>query len=278
MRISQRIEERGSALLTSVILTGVMAVTLSSYLTLVKQERYSMSRSLAWNSVLPVAEAGIEEALTQINSHDMKLLADNGWAATGAFLTKTKSLGYNQWWVCISTSLPPVLVAQGFTQAPLRADNISRTIRVLTRQNPYFPRGMVARETIDLKGSGVTVDSYNSTDPTASTNGQYDPAKRRDHGSVATDSSVKDSLNIGNAKIWGTISTGPGGIAGLGPNAVIGDKTWQTSGSKGVQPGAVTDDMNVSFPDVQAPSACYSAFAPSSGTVSGTNYDYVLGD
>ena len=41
-----------------------------------------MSRSLAWNSVLSVADAGIEEALTQINSHDMKLLADNGWTAT----------------------------------------------------------------------------------------------------------------------------------------------------------------------------------------------------
>src|SRR5437879_6357413 len=122
MKITPKTDDHGSALLTSLILTGIVSLALASYLTLVQQERYSMGRSMAWNSVLPVAEAGIEEALTQINSHDMKLVADNGWVATGSFLTKTKALGPDQWTACITTSVPPVIVSQGFTRAPLRTN------------------------------------------------------------------------------------------------------------------------------------------------------------
>jgi hypothetical protein len=61
----------------------------------------------------------------------------------------------------------------------------------------------------------------------------------------------------------------------VGANGSVGDKPWHLAGNKGIQPGARTDDMNVSFPDVTPPFT--GGTIPGSGTTGGTNYSYVLG-
>jgi hypothetical protein len=93
---------------------------------------------------------------------------------------------------------------------------------------------------------------------------------------VATNSGLVNSLNVGNANIFGRVATGPGGSIAIGPNGAVGDKVWHQTNRKGIMPGYASDDMNVDFKPVQVPfTSGYST--PSGGTVNGVPYNYVLG-
>ncbi len=151
---------------------------------------------------------------------------------------------------------------------------ISRTVWVNATLPGLFSKGLVAKGQIDLRGNNVQTDSFDSSDPAYSTNGRYDPAKKKDKGDVATNSSLTNSLSVGNAKIIGKVSTGPEGVVGIGPNGTVGSLAWHVSGNKGIEPGWSSDDMDVEFPDVQAPFS--SAPQPVGGTVNGVTYDYII--
>ena len=70
--------------------------------------------------------------------------------------------------------------------------------------------GLVSKTDIDLKGNDVYVDSFDSTDPTKSTDGQYDPAKRQPNGNVTAGRSLTNSvLDSGKANICGIVFVGP---------------------------------------------------------------------
>jgi hypothetical protein len=59
-------------------------------------------------------------------------------------------------------------------------------------------------------------------------------------------------------------------------NGSVGDKNWHASGRKGVQPGYYKNDMNVDYPDVEAPfDGGY--LTPGVGTNNGVVYRYLLG-
>jgi hypothetical protein len=142
---------------------------------------------------------------------------------------------------------------------------------------PIFTMAIMASSNIDLLGNGILVDSFDSSDTHYSTAGQYDVAKRRDHGDVGTDLTLVDSLDIGNAEVYGKVHTGPGSLSttvAVGAAGSVSDLTWQSGGMAGIQPGAWLYDMNASFPDVIPPSG--PGIAPGSGIYQGTNYNYML--
>lgn len=141
----------------------------------------------------------------------------------------------------------------GLAAAHLSAAEISRSVRVTAVKESVFLKGMVAKGQIDLSGNNVKTDSFDSSDAAFSNNGQYDPAKSKDNGDVATNSGLVNSLSVGNANIWGRVSTGPGGTVSTGPNGAVGSRNWQLSGRKGIEPGYARDDMNIEFPDVMVP-------------------------
>ena len=64
---------------------------------------------------------------------------------------------------------------------------------------------------VDLKNQNIVVDSYDSTDPTKSTNGLYDAAKRQENGDIATDGQL---IEAGNAQIHGDVATNAGTVSG----------------------------------------------------------------
>jgi hypothetical protein len=266
----------GSVLLMSLVSVGIMCLALASYLVLIETQSTATMRSLSWNSGIPVAEAGVEEALTQISVNGTNLVDNNGWTYTqGKYYLKTRMVDGQPCVVGISTSMPPTIVAQGKVQTSSGTNLVSRTIKVRTVLNSLFAGGMVARLNVNLNGNNIDIDSYDSSDPNYSTNGRYDPAKHKDNGLIATDSGDPNMFSAGNANIWGKIATGPGGLASVGPNSSIGNNDWHSSGGKGIQPGAASDDMNKSIYDVTCP-VSLSSFTPSSGTVNGTNYNYVI--
>jgi hypothetical protein len=154
---------------------------------------------------------------------------------------------------------------------------LRRGARVNTKRDPLFSKAMVAKGEIDLRGRNIVTDSFNSTRPELSTNGRYDPTKASDKGDVATNSSLTNSLNVGNATIKGRVATGPLGTVAIGPNGAVGDSAWVDSRIKGIQPGWSCDDMSVDFKEVQRPFT--SGYSMPIGGIApdGTWYDFILG-
>jgi hypothetical protein len=304
MRIQSQSEvgRRGNILLVTLLTCVIIGVTLASFLVLVSGQNRSVMRSLAWNSAIPVLEAGIEEALTHLSYHDVENLSGHGWSTMdGRHFMKEIRLDDSHCLVAIDTADPasetPVIYSTAFVRAPLhpasqvgmmqaqlgpRLDDgrfsegyIRRAARVRTARDAFFVRGMVADSSINLNGNNVKTDSFNSDDERYSTNGRYDPAKARDNGDVATNSGLINTLNVGNADIKGKVSTGPGGAVAIGPNGTVGDQQWHDDGKKGIQPGHMTDDMNVEFVEVTMPFSSPDR-TTYTANVDGVTYHHVL--
>ena len=151
------------------------------------------------------------------------------------------------------------------------ATNVAAYFRA-RESTPFFARALAAKGLIDLWGNNVVTDSFDSSDPAYSTNESYDGSKAKDHGDVATDSTIINSISLGNADVYGRVSTGLGGSITIGPLGSVGDNTWHASHSAGVQPGYITDDFSIDFPDVNIPfSGGYVPYIPTNGLGTG-NY------
>jgi hypothetical protein len=279
MRVSNshRQNERGAVLPMALFTCLVIGITMAAYLDLASSQHRAVVRSAAWNSAIPVAESGLEEALTHLHLNRTNLSANN-WQTAGSGLTlsngvalgglqyyQQRNLGDNRYLVAISGAIAPVITSQAYVKAPLTGAEIVRTIQVSTAGGALFARGMVAKGNIEWTGN-ILSDSFDSQDPTGSTGGRYDLAKRRDSGSVG---SVEGTFAMGGGIIYGSANIGPTGTFSLG-GGVVGDSAWIGGGNSGIQAGHFSDDLNLSFPDVVAPFT--SAVIPPGGFVTNTTY------
>ena len=71
-----RSRESGTVLFVVMMITGLIVAALGTYLTLASQEHKTLRRSFCWNAALPMAEAGIEEALSHINKDKTNFASD----------------------------------------------------------------------------------------------------------------------------------------------------------------------------------------------------------
>ncbi len=298
LKLKTNRREQGGALTVTVAALAVVGISLGSYLSLVSSQNLSVMRSLAWASAVPAMEAGVEEALTHLYRHDLSGLAQDGWyRASDGWYQKFGNLGGGFVYLSrIQPVDPPVIVSTGISPTPRGPSAVGtsfwdmldaasdtqnfvrRSVRVHTfREGSFFVKGMVAKGEIDISGNNVTSNSFDSRTPVYSTGGRYDPLKTKDKGDIATNSGLVNSLDVGNAKIYGSIATGPGGSISIGPKGSVGDKLWVSSGNKGIQPGHSSSDMNVSFPDVEAPFTT-GTYPAGRTDASGTVWTHVLGD
>jgi hypothetical protein len=261
MRINFK-RNSGSVFIVIMVLTGVLGVTLASYLHMVSNQNISIMRSMAWNEAVAVSEAGIEEAMAHLNRNRTNRTRD-GWALHGTnsnWVVKEKTIGRQKYRTFVEANAEfPKIISEGYVVHPQTGAWLPspRTVRVSTTNDAIFAKGLVAKGNIDLSGNGIASDSYDSLNPSYSTGGMYDPAKRRDKGDIATNSSIDDSLNVWNAEIYGKVSTGPGGNVRI-HNGTVGSIAHHASGVGGIEPGYTTDDMNVYFPDVDHPGGGFS--------------------
>jgi hypothetical protein len=250
-------KQSGGILVVTIVVTSMMGVALASYLNLVQNQNLSTMRSQQWNLALPIAEAGIEEALAHLADVTTNNRAVNNWTLTAdrTAVERERWIGSNKFVVKITTNEHPSITVEGYACNPngIGLMTTPRTVRVQTTNAAMFAKGMVAKGLVDLKGNNIETDSFDSSNTNFSTNGRYDPAKRRAKGDIATNSGLTNSLNVGNAKIRGKAATGPGGSVKVGSLGGVGDDAWYAAGNTGVQTNSVTDDMNVSFPDVKEP-------------------------
>jgi hypothetical protein len=97
------------------------------------------------------------------------------------------------------------------TSHSLDAPQVSRRIEAIVRPISAFDQAIMSVGVVDLTNQNIVVDSYDSTDPTKSTNGLYDPAKRQENGDIATDGQL---IEAGNAQIYGDVATNAGTVSG----------------------------------------------------------------
>jgi hypothetical protein len=266
--------QAGNGFLITMIVTSMFClISLGSYLSMSSAENAVVMRSLAWNAALPLAEAGVEEALSHVAKNTASYAVDNWTFNDTNYSRPSRTLGSGYYSVYIAGS-PGALVTINSTGRALwkNTNYASRTVQVLVQTGSTIPRtvGMVAKNGITFKGE-LGVDSYNSTNALNSTNGKYDPAKAGDQATVETP--LGFSLG-GNSHVYGYVACGSGGSITAGGNAKVGDSAWVDGKNKGIQPGHWTNNFNAAIPDVVAPFT--SAAAPTSGTVSNTSYNYVL--
>lgn len=299
MKIHVRpIRNAGSVLIASLIICAIIGVTLASYLVMVSTQAISVTRSQAWNRSLPLAEAGVEEALAQINRNAPFFqpadatngLTANNWTQTGnVFKAPRRYLGSHYYDVTITMNgLTPFINSTGVvwmassygcnspsSAAPtalfaiVGADNNpygtfqARGVLVNTRLDPMFAVAMAALQTIDFKGNNVTTDSFDSADPAHSINGMYPLgilSMINSNGDVCTDYSIINSIDVGNANIKGKAKTGPGGTVAVGKNGYV--------------TGGTSDDFDVCFPPVKLPSTTWWQGETGNYTYEGTSYKH----
>jgi hypothetical protein len=276
MRIRFRNNERGGTLMVTVLLVSVMGFMVAAYMQLAGAQTVANARSQAWNSAVGVMESGVEEALTHLYYHSDTDMTLDGWANQGGLFSKYRGVG-NEWvLITISNMAKPVIYSQSYVRIPLHDSGfLVRTLQVDTRREALFTKGILAHGEVTLNGNNVALDSFDSTDPTASTNGVYISSKRKANGSIASNAGVTNIINSGNADIFGNVATGPGGTVATGPNGKIGDFAWQAdSSAHGIQAGKSADDMNVAMPDITLPFTV--GAAPPNGTGDYASYGSVI--
>ena len=283
----------GNTLLTTIVITGIIGLALVSYLTLTTNQNQVIFRSQVWNTAMPVAEAGIEEAMTHGNINYPTNMVSNDWMASSNGFRKNNVVGDgglagpgkrwgqlrqdNGYWDATITSNTPysfTITSSGFFAMAGSGGYVSRTVQVMTTNSSVWAASMVFKDKVEMNGNNVLTDSYDSTDPNKSTLGRYDPLKAGDNGDLACLNGVKNSYSVGNANIWGRAITGAIGTMWVGPNGAVGSVGWQRGGNSGIQPGWWISDMNITLPDVKAPFPA--AVPPFAGTIGTNFYGYIM--
>jgi hypothetical protein len=278
LSLTRKAKPMASALLTTLVICSILSMFVMYYLSLIDQQSYLNSRSQIWNLAIAVSEAGVEDGLQQLNTAFPDMNTD-GWTYDGSTCYyKSNSLPDGSSYIAyifMTNWATPTVLARAYVASlprygmaapdtffaavgvsnPSAPTTVTRSVFVQTKRNSPFQVALLSKLNIDLNGNGLTIDSFDSTDPTKSVNGQYVASfYSGDRGDIATDLGVIDSINGGNANIYGHAHTGPGSpstAAQIGANGYIGPHATFANGT--IAPGWWLPDANFTFPDVTYP-------------------------
>jgi hypothetical protein len=260
-------------LVITLVLAGILVVTLGAYLAWVQTQNKLIAESQGWNAALAAAEAGIEEGLAQVNvgfGTNYAASAQLNWgnSIAGQFGPKSTALDSGSNSTIIIDGVPgPTIISTGFVTAPMMSKTSMRVVRVTTALSSAFGNAMVALQDITFNGNNIAIDSFDSSDSNYSTGGLYDAAKRKAGGDVASTYGI---VNIGNADVNGKVRTGPNATLSINQqNGFVGDLNWT---GPGIQSGWWVKDFNMEVRSVSAPDTT-SYVQPGS---QGTTNKYVL--
>src|ERR1051326_1780118 len=268
MRINTGTKTQGSVLLVTLCMAWVIGIALVSYLTLVSNQSRTTFHSQTWANCIPVIEAGVEEALTQLNYNSGEGLSGaalHGWTvSTNGVCTKTRTVGstsdntYVEITIDPNAAVTPIITAKGYVPAPGYTGKTmggetafgmilgtitgqsspavaSRTVKVNTvlQSAGGGPGGLSAKGKITFSGGG-SLDSFDSSDPNYSTGGQYDPTKRKANGRALSNLATSDSIHVDTAHIYGSVTTGAGATSGANStvtvsSGAVGDAAYNAS-------------------------------------------------
>ncbi|HSU55959.1 MAG TPA: collagen-binding domain-containing protein [Candidatus Dormibacteraeota bacterium] len=264
--------QAGNALIVVMAIIGLLIAALGTYLSLASQENNTVMRSNCWNNALPLAEAGVEEAMSHLGRNTNSYAVD-GWQFDGTNYGKQRFLGTDYYNVTFSGVLNTgvTITSMGAVQWS-DGSYIKRTVQTVARSRIHPPTMGLVAKMMTVQGN-FYVDAYDSSTNTESNPakfGWYDPALHT--GKAFMGNPLTSFTLSGSSEVRGYVASGRGyakpTVAG---SALVGDLSYS---GKWDQAGHATNGFFVAFPDVWAPYT--SGSAPVSGTVRGTNYNYVL--
>ena len=152
-KLSRNAGRDAAVLLTSLIILTVAAVMLGSYLCLVQFQSSSVARSQSWNSIIPVSEAGIEEAMAVINGTNTLLdptglawtntCASDGWSSFSNGVTTSTRYVYSSNYYIASVDISGVANGNGPTITAAGYNNYNLTPWVFSLWKPATLPGRV---------------------------------------------------------------------------------------------------------------------------------------
>lgn len=286
-----RLRERGSVLLVALLLTGVIAISLVSYLNLGRNSLKLANRSFYNSAAMNVAETGIEECLWSFNQATAgNANAWQGWdtsdgvtakrtftdfALSGNTSARVKVYvnNYNP-----PSGIQPGVVVQSTITIPNDTRTLTKTLEVSLRRRSKFATGLVAKNQITFNGNNASVDSWNS-DPdnnSATAAIPYSAAVKNDHGSVGSTSVAVGSLAVNNADIWGFASVGSSSASAIsvgsnGTIAAFGSATGTIDTSR------IATDFTANFDSVTTPTTGSTVTVGATLGTAGTTATYRYG-
>ncbi len=264
---------RGSVLITALILSAIIAISLTSYIKLAINSVALADRAFYQNAAVNAAEMGIESAMYCYNRLDDVTTPTSAWSSSAGWsdptatsdghVTRTMSVGSLGPGVTGQVKIycsnytgagsNPVIVVKSIVSFP-RGAPMEKYMEMTLRRRSLFANGLVARDGMAWSGGNVYVDSWISdpdNDP-ATASIAYSAGVRRARGTVGTLSDTNGAIDIGNGNVYGTIASG-GGTVSYGPTAVVSG----TFPGSGVDTGRITSDFSASFPTITLPSPSY---------------------
>jgi hypothetical protein len=244
-------------------LASLLILFMYYYLNLMRAQNVAVARSQAWNGAMAAAEAGVEEALAHLNPGAVPPVIDrsaDGWGlpVDGFYGPQTRTLdGGSRYSVIFSAWAPLTIISTGSVTVAAISATLTRVVQVVATNVPLFTTAMATKYGITMNGSGISTDSFDSSNPNLSTNGQYDSDKTSTNGDVA---SVYGPVNPGNHTIKGDLYLG---------------STATYSGNSGSYTGKKHTDFNVDFADVVLPVTTWQT-PPGSQTINGRTYDHAF--
>ena len=230
--------EPGSIMVMVLILTVIAMVLAAIGLELLTREYTHSTRSSSWGESMFMAEAGIERGFYAINQ--VQLGATNAWSGwTSATNTHSMSnvqltanatntvLGYYDVTVLTTNGASGLtnyyITASGRVPLPDTAgQTVQRRVQIFVAPYNPYKFGILAKDSINFNGNNATVDSYDSSNSSKSTAGQYDVAKRQQNGDVAT---IGTTFQADLAFVYGDLYVGVNGTISGGSN-VSGTKNY----------------------------------------------------
>jgi hypothetical protein len=274
--------QRGGLLVTALILMAVMAIALTSYLSLGRATLRVANRNFYVNGAVDLAETGIEQAMWAINTASTgDSTAWDGWAKSGSIAQRSFSnFNYSGG---VAGSVNVYVENYNGSGAVVTAKSnivlndgkvIEKWIQVKLKGRSLFEYGLLARDKISAEG-GCVFDSWVS-DPDSNPltpSIPYSNAVAKSNGSIAAGATGSSSVTLKpSAKVYGKVSVGTAsgptityGSLGAWPitpgvNAAAGLKQdWGTVvGPKGspdtyLQQDYLVTDFSAAFQQISAP-------------------------
>lgn len=263
--------EKGSVVISVLLLTLVIVSTVTLYLRNAVQEMKYSERTFALQQSINLAEMGAEEAIWAINNSDWtgwtELATDRYYRAYAPTNSSTDKI-----YVYADTQQSSdIWIATG-SEVGVTGGSVEKQLFIRLGYRSMFANGLTAKNQLRFNGNQVNVDSYFSA------NGAYDPTNNRnDGGSVASTSVEVDSVVIQNADVLGYVSTG-GAQPKVGAQGSI--TGFSTPSGQKIDPTRVARDFYAEFPDVTTPSTAGATTTITSWTLgsSGTETVYHFHD
>ncbi|MFH1497595.1 MAG: hypothetical protein ABII82_07190, partial [Verrucomicrobiota bacterium] len=277
MTVRSNHTRRGSALLTVLIFTTVIAIVLASQLSLSRGATRLSNRGFYSNAALGLAETGLEHAMWALTGAlNGNAEAWTGWTFDGDDATRKfadfaygpAATGEVNVRVTGYAGATPRIVAKSLITLGDGSGTIEKWLKLTVassatpasppdRSRSIFAYGLLARESIYANG-GAWLDSWQSdpdndpaTPPVPWSNGVA-----RDNARVAVQATTNGALWIDGADVYGTAAVGSSNNNGLKMklwDGQIGPRGTSWSGSYRVAPGALSVDFAATYQTVNEP-------------------------